>query len=65
MAINTAQGLAAASDNPVPRNPVSRKRRSGLARLGKPGAFAMVLAVLAVILAACGGSSGDSGRRLI
>ena len=59
MAINTAQGLAAASDNPVPR-----KRRSSLARLGKPGAFAMFLAVLAVILAACGGGSGDSGETL-
>ena len=59
MAINTAQGPAAPSDNPIPR-----KRRSGLARLAKPGAFAMFLAVLAVILAACGGGSGDSGKTL-
>ncbi len=43
-------------------NPQSNRGRT--MRLSKPGAFAMFLAVLAFILAACGGGSGDSGETL-
>ncbi len=42
----------------------SRKKGREAMRLSKPGAFAIFLAVLAVILAACGGGSGDSGQSL-
>ena len=36
-------------------------RRSGVARLARPGTVAMTLAVFAIILVACGGTSEENG----
>jgi len=59
MAIKTARGSLAASDKGAPR--VSR---GGIVRLGRPGALAAALAVMAFILVACGGGSDDTIQKL-
>ena len=59
MEFGTTWGLSTRLDANNPRN-----NRGRTMRLSKPGAIAIFLAVLAVILVACGGGSGDSVKTL-
>ncbi len=59
MAIKTAQGTLAISDNGA-----TGMRRGGVVKLGRPGTFAVAMAVVAIILVACGGGSDETTQNL-
>ena len=59
MANRTTQGSLGDSDKEAPRT-----RRGSILRLGRPGTLALALAVVAFILVACGGGSGDTATKL-
>ena len=57
--IKTAQGSL-----PVSNKGAFRMSRGGFVRLGRRGALAMALAIMTLILAACGGGSDDASEKL-
>ena len=59
MTIKAAHSSLEDSDKGTPR-----MRRGGIARLGRPGTFAVALAVVTFILVACGGGSDDTIQKL-